>query len=113
MIKECTNEMAIERADLLCLGLGSPECSREARAQLAYLLHLRDEFSLHEENRVSLYDPVFTTADIELLDCLKLDRLLENSASTSSIHPSYPSFVRRRTKAACRLVCSSHLLYIT
>lgn len=52
--------------DVLCLGLGSPSSSREARAQLAFLISSCTILEIAPSD-VSVYDPVFTDADKALL----------------------------------------------
>jgi len=51
---------------ILCLGLGSPSNSRDARAQLAFLLRLCGDLNLVGAH-VTLYDPIFTDEDTQLL----------------------------------------------
>ncbi|KAL7283229.1 hypothetical protein ACG7TL_002656 [Trametes sanguinea] len=63
--------------DVLCLGLGSPASSRDARAQLAFLLAACDDLSI-DRTRVSVYDPVFTDEDLQLLAQYRLTHLPEN-----------------------------------
>ncbi|TCD62302.1 hypothetical protein EIP91_007098, partial [Steccherinum ochraceum] len=53
--------------EVLCLGLGSPSSSRDARAQLVFLLEICDKISL-DPSKVSVYDPVFSEEDERLLD---------------------------------------------
>ncbi|EPT05905.1 hypothetical protein FOMPIDRAFT_1021076 [Fomitopsis schrenkii] len=55
--------------NVLCLGLGSPSASRDARAQLAFLLTLCEDLRI-DRAHVSVYDPVFAEDDIALLDAL-------------------------------------------
>ncbi|KAI0670584.1 SRR1-domain-containing protein [Trametes maxima] len=62
---------------VLCLGLGSPAASRDARAQLALLLAVCDDLSI-DRTRVSVYDPVFAAEDVQLLAHLRLTALPEN-----------------------------------
>ncbi|KAG6331054.1 hypothetical protein ID866_8036 [Astraeus odoratus] len=54
---------------VLCLGLGSPTSSRDARAQLALLCRLCTLTETDSTN-VLLYDPVFTDADRQLFRLL-------------------------------------------
>ncbi|KIL00132.1 hypothetical protein PAXRUDRAFT_345794 [Paxillus rubicundulus Ve08.2h10] len=61
--------MRIEPRDVLCLGLGSPCSSRDARAQLAFLSRLCALSNIDSAN-VSVYDPVFTDADRRLFQVL-------------------------------------------
>ncbi|KAI9064223.1 SRR1-domain-containing protein [Trametes sanguinea] len=63
--------------DVLCLGLGSPASSRDARAQLAFLLAACDDLSI-DRTRVSVYDPVFADEDLQLLAQFRLTHLPEN-----------------------------------
>ncbi|KAJ8699780.1 hypothetical protein PTI98_002868 [Pleurotus ostreatus] len=62
---------------VVCLGLGSPSSSRDAIAQLGFLLQLCHCCNISPE-KVSLYDPVFTEADKELFVAYKFDVLSEN-----------------------------------
>ncbi|RPD65925.1 hypothetical protein L226DRAFT_530050 [Lentinus tigrinus ALCF2SS1-7] len=52
--------------DVLCLGLGSPSSSRDARAQLALLLAACDDLRI-DHTKVSVFDPVFAEQDLQLL----------------------------------------------
>ncbi|KAJ4496803.1 SRR1-domain-containing protein [Lentinula lateritia] len=52
--------------NVTCLGLGSPETSDNARAQLAFLLKVCDALNI-DCARISIYDPVFTDEDKSLL----------------------------------------------
>ncbi|KAH9951398.1 hypothetical protein B0H21DRAFT_280471 [Amylocystis lapponica] len=83
---------------ILCLGLGSPSGSPDARAQLVFLLAVCDDLSIvcisvlvprditrstrarasQDRAKVAVYDPVFTEQDIELLDTLAVSRIAEN-----------------------------------
>ncbi|OJA11939.1 hypothetical protein AZE42_06377 [Rhizopogon vesiculosus] len=62
LIQDALRETNISCPDVLCLGLGSPSTSREARAQLAFLIRL---CAVLDIGSVSIYDPVFTDADKE------------------------------------------------
>ncbi|KAF4576847.1 hypothetical protein EYR36_004827 [Pleurotus pulmonarius] len=62
---------------VVCLGLGSPSSSRDAIAQLGFLLQLCHCCNTSPE-KVSLYDPVFTEADKELFVAYQFDVLSEN-----------------------------------
>ncbi|KAI8998825.1 hypothetical protein BD414DRAFT_476187 [Trametes punicea] len=66
---------------VLCLGLGSPASSRDARAQLAFLLAACDDLSI-DRTRVSVFDPVFVDQDLELLAQLRLTHLSENQQAS-------------------------------
>jgi len=70
--------------DVLCLGLGSPSTSRNALAQLGFLLKMCEHLNI-ERAQVSLYDPVFNEADANLLEELELRRLAEDSLGKYSI----------------------------
>jgi hypothetical protein len=61
---------------LLCLGLGSPHSSINARLQLALLLDLCECFSI-DPSRVAIYDPVFVEEDLKLLKGFKFNVLPE------------------------------------
>ncbi|GAW03189.1 SRR1-domain-containing protein [Lentinula edodes] len=52
--------------NVTCLGLGSPETSDNARAQLAFLLKVCDTLKI-DCAKISIYDPVFTDEDKSLL----------------------------------------------
>lgn len=51
-----------------CLALGSPSNSRNALYQLAYVVEIAKFFDI---DRVSMYDPVFTSKDVYLLESMK------------------------------------------
>ncbi|KAI0336322.1 hypothetical protein GY45DRAFT_1222945, partial [Cubamyces sp. BRFM 1775] len=69
---------------VLCLGLGSPASSRDARAQLAFLLAACDDLSIDRTN-VAAYDPVFAPQDLELLARLRLTALPDNRVPSYGI----------------------------
>ncbi|KAI0646859.1 SRR1-domain-containing protein [Trametes meyenii] len=69
---------------VLCLGLGSPAASRDARAQLALLLAACDDLSI-DHTKVSVYDPVFAAEDVQLLAHLGLTALPENRHASYEI----------------------------
>ncbi|KAJ4479214.1 SRR1-domain-containing protein [Lentinula aciculospora] len=52
-----------QKYTVTCLGLGSPETSDNARAQLAFLLKTCDCFNIQNYTKISIYDPVFTEED--------------------------------------------------
>ncbi|RDX48351.1 hypothetical protein OH76DRAFT_1352696 [Lentinus brumalis] len=68
---------ADDAPDVLCLGLGSPSSSRDARAQLAFLLAACDDLRI-DRAKVSVFDPVLTEQDLELLAQRRLTPLPEN-----------------------------------
>ncbi|KAG2116678.1 SRR1-domain-containing protein [Suillus discolor] len=70
--------------DVLCLGLGSPSSSREARAQLAFLISSCTILEIGPSN-VSVYDPVFTDADKALFQSFGM-RCLPDTASLLFCH---------------------------
>ncbi|KZT11469.1 uncharacterized protein LAESUDRAFT_720709 [Laetiporus sulphureus 93-53] len=76
-VKDCLDTLQIKSPEVLSLGLGSPVLSRDARAQLAFLLAVCDGLSI-DRTSVSIYDPVFTDEDIDLLDTLRVTRLTED-----------------------------------
>lgn len=86
-VKECTQllrdalqVLAMQQPRVLCLGLGSPTSSRDARTQLAFLLAACDDLTL-ERSTVSAYDPVFTDEDDRLLATVQVQRLTENRSA--------------------------------
>ncbi|KDR81835.1 hypothetical protein GALMADRAFT_240074 [Galerina marginata CBS 339.88] len=52
---------------ILCLGLGSPSASLNARIQLAFLTETCKRLKVAHD-AISIYDPIFTTEDIALLE---------------------------------------------
>lgn len=50
-------------SEILCYGLGRFSCQRSSKYQLALLLSLKDRYG----SRVYVYDPVFSSKEIELL----------------------------------------------
>ena len=105
-----TRSDGIVELHLLCLGLGSPSDSRDSRAQLCFLSRLSAaitaSYSSSESSppissfsgspsssRISLslsaYDPVFTPADVELLNDLGIHTLSANEdVRTNLLLPS-------------------------
>ncbi|EIM90416.1 SRR1-domain-containing protein [Stereum hirsutum FP-91666 SS1] len=69
---------------VLCLGLGCPTSSKEARAQLALLLEICQRNSL-DLSRIFVYDPVFTDEDVKFLNGLQISVLSENKHGRYSI----------------------------
>ncbi|PCH38325.1 SRR1-domain-containing protein [Wolfiporia cocos MD-104 SS10] len=74
----------IDAPRVLCLGLGRPAVTREARVQLAFLIAICDELSI-ERAKVSAYDPVFTNEDVSLLDALGISRLAEDKCAAYAL----------------------------
>ncbi|EJD05994.1 uncharacterized protein FOMMEDRAFT_145329 [Fomitiporia mediterranea MF3/22] len=62
---------------ILCLGLGSPTESAQARFQFCFLLELRDKI-FSSQVRIRAFDPVFSTVDILLLTSLGAQILPDN-----------------------------------
>ncbi|KIP04752.1 hypothetical protein PHLGIDRAFT_120409 [Phlebiopsis gigantea 11061_1 CR5-6] len=87
LLREAMQTLAAQAPPILCLGLGSPSSSRDARAQLAFLLAACDDLTL-ERSTASAYDPVFTDEDAQLLATVKVQRLTEDQARSP---PSMPS----------------------
>ncbi|KAF9818892.1 hypothetical protein IEO21_02430 [Rhodonia placenta] len=79
LLRDALASLRLSAHRVLCLGLGSPAASRDARAQLAFLLAVCDDLSL-DRTHISVYDPVFTADDTRLLDALGVHRLAENRA---------------------------------
>ncbi|KAF9246484.1 hypothetical protein BU15DRAFT_85244 [Melanogaster broomeanus] len=69
LLQMAVRDMRIKPKNVLCLGLGSPCSSRDARAQLAFLNQIC-AFSDMDSASVSVYDPVFTDTDRELFQDL-------------------------------------------
>jgi len=70
---------ALTSPDILCLGLGSPTSSLNARLQLGFLLEICEQLKV-DHTRISIYDPVFTADDTYLFRELHLRLLTENKA---------------------------------
>ncbi|KAF9036597.1 SRR1-domain-containing protein [Panaeolus papilionaceus] len=64
---------------MLCLGLGSPTTSHNARVQLAFLTEICQ--LLKATDAVSIYDPVFTPEDVDVLEQLHMNVLSETNTS--------------------------------
>ncbi|KAH9842891.1 SRR1-domain-containing protein [Rhodofomes roseus] len=77
IVRESLDALTFGCPNVLCLGLGSPSASRDARAQLALLLAICEDLHIDRAN-VSVYDPVFAEADIALLAALGVARLTED-----------------------------------
>ncbi|KAG1891331.1 SRR1-domain-containing protein [Suillus subluteus] len=79
LVQDALRKTNISCPGVLCLGLGSPSSSREARAQLAFLISLYTILEIAPSD-VSVYDPVFTDADKALFQSLGM-RCLADTAS--------------------------------
>ncbi|KAG2158435.1 SRR1-domain-containing protein [Suillus bovinus] len=79
LVKDALRKTNMTCPDVLCLGLGSPSSSREARAQLAFLISSCTILEIGPSN-VSVYDPVFTDADKALFQSFGM-RCLPDTAS--------------------------------
>lgn len=77
IVRESLDALSLRCPNVLCLGLGSPSASRDARAQLAFLLAICDDLRIARAN-VSVYDPVFAEDDVALLAALGVARLTED-----------------------------------
>ncbi|KII89065.1 hypothetical protein PLICRDRAFT_160136 [Plicaturopsis crispa FD-325 SS-3] len=77
----CSTDRAI------CLGLGSPSTSRDARAQLAFLLRLSDDLQIPRKN-ITIYDPIFTEPDITLLGEAGLNLIDPDEISYEATSPT-------------------------
>ncbi|CCM02897.1 uncharacterized protein FIBRA_05011 [Fibroporia radiculosa] len=86
-LREAFAVLQLSSPAVLCLGLGSPSASRDARAQLAFLLAICDDLSINRA-QVSIYDPVFTEQDVQLLQTLGIACLAEDRASFLASHSS-------------------------
>ncbi|KAF9566245.1 SRR1-domain-containing protein, partial [Agrocybe pediades] len=65
-------------AKILCLGLGSPSASQNARVQLAFLTETCKRLNVAHDS-VSIYDPVFNAEDTALLEELHMTVLTKNN----------------------------------
>lgn len=74
--------LAFTPCQVLCLGLGSPSTSVNARAQLAFILQLSQQSDIDPAN-VLLYDPIFTEEDLSMFRTLELTVLNESSAKSA------------------------------
>lgn len=77
---------------ILCLGLGSPNASVNARMQLALLLDICDALSI-KPSQVSIYDPVFSEEDLEFLKRLEFDLLSEASKPETHVISTFPTIL--------------------
>ncbi|ETW85498.1 hypothetical protein HETIRDRAFT_448582 [Heterobasidion irregulare TC 32-1] len=66
LTRDAVKEASIDSPSVLCLGLGCPASSRNARSQLAFLIETRDNLFL-DRDKVAAYDPAFTAEDVALL----------------------------------------------
>ncbi|EGO21000.1 hypothetical protein SERLADRAFT_335274, partial [Serpula lacrymans var. lacrymans S7.9] len=87
ILQDVLQDLSFAASEVLCLGLGSPVSSRDARAQLAFLIRFCSLCDIDLQN-VSVYDPVFTDADSALLQALGMQCLADNRARTFSIRVS-------------------------
>ncbi|KAK2460614.1 hypothetical protein APHAL10511_007084 [Amanita phalloides] len=87
IIDESIKELEVSITDVICLGLGSPSSSRNARVQLAFLLKICDCL-LIERHRISIYDPIFSQDDLLLLRELNLTVLSDNENGLHSMQSS-------------------------
>lgn len=104
---EALRNVCIKPQKVLCLGLGSPSSSRDARAQLALLSDLCASsdmvrgihqpfvvglsFVRQDAGDVSVYDPVFTDADRQLFQTLGMRCLDHVQASELVPGPLFKS----------------------
>ncbi|KAG1756461.1 SRR1-domain-containing protein [Suillus paluster] len=79
LLKDALRNTNISCPNVLCLGLGSPSTSREARAQLAFLISSCAILEIGLTN-VSIYDPVFTDADKEFLQSFGMQCLSDTAS---------------------------------
>jgi len=76
-IRDALASLSFAAPQVLCLGLGSPATSQNARAQLAFLIETCQRFNVDNAN-ISIYDPVFTAEDNAILNELGVRVLTEN-----------------------------------
>lgn len=84
IVEESLSVVSLASPHVLCLGLGSPSISANARVQLGFLLEICDHLKINRAN-VSVYDPVFTPEDMSLFEELKIQLLAENKNGGYSI----------------------------
>ncbi|KAG0705034.1 SRR1-domain-containing protein [Suillus ampliporus] len=87
LMQDALRKTNISCPDVLCLGLGSPSTSREARAQLAFLISSCAILEIGLTN-VSIYDPVFTDADKELFQSFGMQCLPDTDAKYALERPT-------------------------
>ncbi|KAH8117539.1 hypothetical protein DFH11DRAFT_1025896 [Phellopilus nigrolimitatus] len=78
IIREALGALSTEIKNVLCLGLGSPTESVQARFQLCFLLELRDEILPQNQASISAFDPIFSSQDTTLLTSLGVQILSDN-----------------------------------
>ncbi|KAI0721566.1 SRR1-domain-containing protein [Cerioporus squamosus] len=83
---------ADDTPDVLCLGLGSPSSSRDARAQLAFLLAACDDLRI-DRTKVSVFDPVLTEQDLQLLAQRGLTPIPENRTARHALESPTIAFM--------------------
>ncbi|KAH7924552.1 hypothetical protein BV22DRAFT_497717 [Leucogyrophana mollusca] len=77
ILQGALRDTSVVSPEVLCLGLGSPASSRDARAQLAFLIRQCASFDIAHAT-VSVYDPVFTDADQDLFQVFGMKMLADN-----------------------------------
>ncbi|KAA1471268.1 SRR1-domain-containing protein [Dentipellis sp. KUC8613] len=77
MLRGALDIASVTSPRVFCLGLGCPASSKDARAQLAFLLRTCDVLSI-DRSKVSAYDPVFAAEDVNLLTALGVAYLDDN-----------------------------------
>ncbi|KAF8061556.1 hypothetical protein FPV67DRAFT_284969 [Lyophyllum atratum] len=77
ILVESLASAALTSPEVLCLGLGSPTASANARVQLAFLLAICESLNI-DRAKVFMYDPVFTAEDMSLFAELEVQLLTEN-----------------------------------
>ncbi|KAI0685476.1 SRR1-domain-containing protein [Cytidiella melzeri] len=92
LVRTALDTLSIQSPKVLCLGLGSPSSSRDARAQLAFLLEVCDDLTLERSN-VSAYDPAFTDEDDQLLATLGMKRLPDSENRNAAYPLPEPTIV--------------------
>ncbi|TFY68900.1 hypothetical protein EVG20_g3370 [Dentipellis fragilis] len=100
MIQGALDIASVTSPRVFCLGLGCPASSKDARAQLAFLLRTCDVLSI-DRSKVSAYDPVFAAEDVNLLTALGVAYLDDNKATWKVPHrlPDPPLHAALRREA--------------
>ncbi|TDL27518.1 hypothetical protein BD410DRAFT_425041 [Rickenella mellea] len=77
LLKQGLSAFGKRPSEILCLGLGSPCASAEARRQLCFLVHLRDVLQICPQN-VLACDPIFSDGDVSCLRQCDVVQLTDN-----------------------------------
>ncbi|KDQ60616.1 hypothetical protein JAAARDRAFT_555598 [Jaapia argillacea MUCL 33604] len=89
ILRTVFSDLTIDMSSLnvVCLGLGSPSTSVNARLQLGFLLRLCEDFGI-SHRKVSVYDPVFTQSDVLFLEELQFSVPCNSTGSQKTAPPT-------------------------